>query len=309
MATAIVAGANGAIGRHVVAQLLSRGWVVGGVGHGPQHWPARTAINAWAPGDISAAALDGLGARVGAPDLIVNVAGGSSVGASLADPLADFERTVTTAVRLSDWIRSQAPAARIVHASSAAVYGDRHDHPIEEDAAPAPVSPYGHHKQQMELAARFWGATFGVQAAVVRLFSVYGSGLQKQLIYDLCGKLSASPGHIRLSGSPIATRDWMWIEDAAELLVAAGDLAGPEVPIINGCTGDGRTVREMAELMVDAWGCNTAVEFDEIRRPGDPLHLVGSARRMLATGFRPRVGLAEGLARTVAARRLVQADA
>jgi UDP-glucose 4-epimerase len=309
MPTAIVAGANGAIGRHVVAHLHSLGWAVGGVGHGPSIWAGAAPISAWFAGDITPTTLDVLADQIGSVDLIINVAGGSSVGASLADPMADFERTVTTAVRISDWVRRRAPSARIVHASSAAVYGDKHDGEIDEAALTAPVSPYGHHKQLMESAARFWGATFGVRSAAVRLFSVYGSGLHKQLIYDLCGKLAASPGHVNLSGLPDATRDWMWIEDAAALLVTAGDLAGADSPIINGCTGEGRSVREMAELMVKAWGCNTVIEFDGVRRPGDPLHLVGSARRMLTTGFRPRVDLAEGLRRTVAARRLVQADA
>src|SRR5688572_16115451 len=119
MAVAFVAGAAGAIGRHCVALLRARGWTVGGLGHGAAEWEPTGAIDAWVAGDVSIENLDALGNKLGAPDLLVNLAGGSSVGLSLQSPLADFERTVLSGVRILDWIWRNAPEARVALASSA----------------------------------------------------------------------------------------------------------------------------------------------------------------------------------------------
>ena len=74
--------------------------------------------------------------------------------------------------------------------SSAAVYGPGHEGPIGEDARLDPASPYGCHKLVMELLCRSYARSFGVSIVLLRLFSVYGEGLQKQLLWDLCSKLA-----------------------------------------------------------------------------------------------------------------------
>jgi UDP-glucose 4-epimerase len=296
MPIAFVAGANGAIGRHVVAELKQRGWRVAGLGHGPRHWEAGR-IDAWRTGEIDIAALDDLADDLGPPELILNLAGGASVGASVVDPAGDLQRTLPACVTLLAWAAAAAPEARQVHASSAAVYGDRHMVAIAETATPQPVSPYGFHKHLQEQAVRFWAAQNGSSAALVRLFSVYGPGLHKQLVHDLIIQLSGHPEQIILSGSGDACRDWIWIEDAARLMVDAADWANPSVPVFNGCTGRATSVRDMARMLIRASGGATAITFDGKDRPGDPLHLVGSTERLASAGYLSRVSLADGLGR------------
>lgn len=101
--------------------------------------------------------------------------------ASFANPLENFSRTVSTSARLLDWLRVAAPEARVVAASNAAVYGAQYDGPIEEDFATHPFSPYGHHKLMMEQLCREYADTFRLRCTIVRLFSVYGPWLRKQL--------------------------------------------------------------------------------------------------------------------------------
>jgi UDP-glucose 4-epimerase len=302
MAVAYVAGAAGAIGRHCVALLRARGWTVGGLGHGNPVWNGEDAagIDCWIAGDVGAEALDLLALRLGPPDLLVNLAGGSSVGPSLSAPLGDFARTVTTGVEILNWVWRHAPEARVAFASSAAVYGDAYDRPIRECDATLPLSPYGHHKLMMEANARFWGQCFGLNAVVVRLFSVYGSGLRKQLIHDLSTKLSRGPKEIVLSGTGAEMRDWLWIGDAARMLIDAASLASPEVPVFNGCTGVPTPIREIATQLARLWGGRTTARFDGISRPGDPIHLHGDPASLASHGIRAEVALADGLARTAA---------
>jgi len=303
VSVAIVAGANGAIGRHLVAELRAAGHQVGGLGHGPNAWEGETPIDFWAPGEIDSASLELITRRLGPADILVNAAGGASVPRSFSAPEADFRRTVSSTVRLLEWLRSASPATRFVCLSSAAVYGTGHAEPIPEDAAPQPVSPYGFHKLMAEQATRSWARNFGVRAVIVRLFSVYGPGLRKQLVYELLQKLAVGPPRLDLAGTGEEARDWLWIADAARLLTETAAVASEAVPVVNGCTGIGRSVADVAALMVRGFGRDTEVRFDGAPRTGDPPRLVGSVARLREIGFRPRVGLEEGLDRLVRAAR------
>jgi UDP-glucose 4-epimerase len=286
----MVAGARGAIGRHVVAQLRAAGWRVAGLGHGPDDWAGDGAPHVWQAGDVSPDRLQALADRLdGQADLLINLAGGSAVGPSVRDPAGDFHRTVTTSVHILDFIRIRSPDTRLVAVSSIAVYGDRHVGPIAEDAELGPISPYG-----------FWARTFGVQAVIVRPSSVYGPGLRKQMVFDLCLRLAKAGDEVRLWGAGTEARDWLAIQDVARLLIDIAAFASPQAPVYNACTGEARTVAEVARLLCDAWGGQARISFDGVVRAGDPLQLVGSAERLATTGFRPRIALEDGLKQTVA---------
>src|SRR4051812_42692021 len=168
-----VTGANGFIGRHLVRELASAGHAVHGVGHGAldQAQAQALGLQSWINGEVDAANLNALAALHGLPSQVFHLAGGSSVGLSIARPFEDFSRTVTSTARLLEWLRGFAPESQMVVASSAAVYGADHTGPIAESAALAPMSPYGHHKLMMEQLCRSYVQSFGLRCAVVRLFS------------------------------------------------------------------------------------------------------------------------------------------
>lgn len=290
MSLSLVTGAAGAIGGHVARQLLAEGGAVVGIGHGAL--PANVALTDWINGDISADNLDVLAARHGTPARIVHLAGGSSVGPSLSAPVEDFTRTVGGTVSLLEWIRLHAPDAAVVLASSAAVYGDARVVPIADDAPRAPLSPYGVHKNMMELAAASWAGNFGLRVAVVRLFSVYGPGLRKQLVWEVLNRLARGERRLALGGTGAETRDWLHIADAAAMLIAASDLASQQAPCLNGCTGAPVSVRDTVQALARGFGVDAELEFNGQRRAGDPLHLVGRPSVGLASSIAPLDGLA-----------------
>jgi UDP-glucose 4-epimerase len=274
MTVAWVTGANGFIGRHLCRRLARRGWEVCGTdlvafsGGEPEGW----GIGRWATGELDDSRLEAL-LRHGEPDAVFHLAGGSSVGASFADPWTDFQRTTGLAALLLDWMRRRTPRARIVLASSAAVYGAGHLAPIPVSAPVKPFSPYGHHKRMAELMCQSYAASFGLRASVVRLFSVYGAGLRKQLLWDLCRKLQGSPARLELGGTGHEVRDWLHVEGAADFLIhAAGDPQPFQVR--NGGTGEPTKVRDVVRLVTDAWRSTAQVVFTGVARAGDPEYLV-----------------------------------
>lgn len=293
-----ITGAHGFLGRGLARALADRGTAVAGVGHG--HWPeseaAAAGLSHWINADIHGGSLDLLLSRTGRPQVIYHLAGGSVVGPSFANPLEDFERTVHTTIRLLDWMRCRCPDLPLVAVSSAAVYGAGHAAPIAEDAPGTPYSPYGTNKAVMEALVRSYGRNFGLRAAVVRVFSAYGAGLRKQLLWDLCSRLAAGPSELVLDGSGVERRDWIHTHDVARVLALAAErLPAPEVPCVNGATGIGYSVAEFAQLVLEAWDDPCPVRFSGRSRPGDPLDLVADVTRLRQLGFAPQVSLEDGI--------------
>jgi len=300
MGVALVTGAHGFIGRHLCRVLHASGFTVLGLGHGL--WPPREAafwgVTHWINGEITASNLRSLTLDYAPPDAVFHLAGGSSVATALANPREDFSRTVATTVELLEWMRLEASQARLIAVSSAAVYGADHADLISEQALVNPYSSYGYHKYLMELLCRSYGKNHGIPCVISRLFSVYGSGLRKQLLWDLCSKLDVGISPLLLGGTGDECRDWIEVADVVNALLALQPLASPEMPIFNVGTGIGTTVREIAALVINAWHGSTeheAVAFTGDSRPGDPFSLQADATKLASIGFQQQVSVKDGV--------------
>ncbi len=305
MLSAWITGAHGFIGRHLARRLRVGGYRVAGIGHGV--WPdaeaAQWGVSSWLNAEISACSLGQLRHSFGLPDVVFHLVGGSSVGAAIVNPYEDFTSTVVSTADMLEWLRQHSPAARVVAASSAAVYGSSQRGPIAEDTRLLPVSPYGAHKLMMEELCRSYAANFGLQVVLPRLFSVYGSGLKKQLLWDLCGKLAAGRV-IELGGSGDELRDWIDVRDVARGLEEVVKFAGIQTPAINLASGTPTSVREIAATVMAHWDdaglAPRAVTFSGRSRPGDPFSLVADVAQMRACGIDTRIPVAQGIAEYVA---------
>jgi UDP-glucose 4-epimerase len=273
-----ITGAYGFIGRHLAQYLAQQGHHVVGIGNGS--WSETDAntwgVSCWFEGKINHANLDKLLTIQGKPDAIFHLAGGASVGESIGDPYHDFERTVLSAAKLLEWLRLNVTDVPLVVASSAAVYGAGHENQIPTDTKLNPYSPYGFHKMMMESLCKSYGERYGIRSVIVRLFSVYGAGLRKQLLWDICQRISHKTPLLTLGGTGNELRDWTEIRDVVRLLADAAILVGCHAPIVNGGSGKGTSIRGIANIMVAAWSTHTPIEFSGESRPGDPKNLVAS---------------------------------
>lgn len=297
MSDALVLGAAGFIGRHVCRELAGQGLRVHGVGHGEwqrDEW-SKWGLTRWSACHIDDANLKEV---VGAerPRIYIHCAGASAVGQSYTSPLADFHRTVSTTAALLEHARSDgARDARVVLTSSAAVYGDQGDVDLAETSPRSPVSPYGFNKLAAENLCDSYARFFGVGVSVVRLFSVYGEGLRKQLLWDALNKLSR--GENEFFGTGTELRDWIHVDDAASLLCAAALATRVPFEVFNG--GHVRaSTRQLLSTLAREAGSPLQPLFTGQVHPGNPRRLTadcGHAQRRL--GWHASVGLGEGLAR------------
>jgi UDP-glucose 4-epimerase len=289
MARIWITGTRGFIGRHLAAWLSHGGHTVDGIGHGP--WPKSEAtawgVQRWLNGSVHSGNLQQLVRDGGAPNYIFHLAGGSSVGAAIVSPYEDFMRTVATTAELLDWMRLEAPEARLVAVSSAAIYGPGNSGPIREDQAHAPFSPYGYHKLMMEHLCQSYAVSYGLPIVVVRLFSVYGTLLKKQLLWDICTKLTGGMRHLELGGTGEELRDWTEIRDVVRVLESAMSFPfGADVmPIVNGGSGLATTVSRIAALVMESWPTPANITFNGKSRPGDPFSLVADGAFLHRIGF------------------------
>jgi UDP-glucose 4-epimerase len=290
---AIVTGGAGFIGSHLATRLRSDGWSVlvvddlstGRADRLPSDIPLEIR-------DISADELDRLFATW-RPEAVFHLAAQSSVPASQADPLRDLAVNVVGTHRVAAATRPTG-ATLVSVSSGGAVYGET-ARSATERTLPAPASYYGIHK----LAAEGHVAVSGVPYAIVRPANVYGpgqtAGVDGAVVASFLDQAAAG-GPLRIHGDGSQSRDFVHVLDAvtALLLVCRFRAAGGTDGTWNVSTGRAVTVRALADAVERAVGRSLG-RTSLPRRAGDVSRSVLSPARLRAAGWRPTVGLEEGL--------------
>lgn len=242
------------------------------------------------------------------PDLVVHCAGPASVPSSVADPAGDFDASVVVTFELLDRLRRLPRPPRVVFLSSAAVYGDPPRLPVAENETLRPVSPYGHHKLACEVLLREFHELYGLPSVALRVFSAYGEGLRRQILWDVCVQ-ALTTGEVRLLGTGAESRDFVHGSDVVAAVAAAVKGARFEAEPYNVGSGIETPIAELAALIVDALGGGANVSFSGVPRHGDPARWRADIARIAGLGFRPSIALRDAVPAYAAwaARQLVPA--
>lgn len=292
----LVTGTCGFIGRYTARRFHDADYYVIGIGHGncTQDDMLQWGIDEWHVSDVT---MDALKVYAGDCEAIVHCAGSGSVGFSLQEPMKDFERTVLTTHYVLEYIRLYSPQTKLIYPSSAAVYGNQSVLPLREDMVPNPISPYGVHKKIVEELCKMYASQYRVNVAILRLFSVYGEGLRKQLLWDACQKLSE--GKNVFWGTGEETRDWVHAEDVAQMMLCAMKHASEECPIVNVAGGEAVRIDDVLSCLFEAYGRKDAPYFGGQVNVGNPNHYAADIKSAQEWGWKPRIEIADGIQRYV----------
>lgn len=230
-------------------------------------------------------------------DVCINCSGAANVPFSMDRPLHDFSLNTLNVFKLLEAIRLESPHCRFINLSSAAVYGNPTEIPVKETAAITPVSPYGCHKAMAEQICREFHRYWGIATCSMRIFSAYGPGLRKQLLWDIYSK-SRTEEEIVLFGTGNESRDFIYIDDVVRLIERTMLNASFQGEAINCANGVQVSVRSIVTKMLDALGCNKPVVFKGCNRPGDPLYWEADIDMAHRIGYKQSVSLEEGIKTT-----------
>ncbi|NKE34954.1 NAD-dependent epimerase/dehydratase family protein [Natronococcus sp. JC468] len=239
--------------------------------------------------DALARATDGV-------DLIFHEAALVSVERSVAAPLESHAVNVDGTLALLE--RARVEDARVVVASSAAIYGRPEYTPIDEGHPTAPSSPYGLEKATVDEYARLYHELYGLETVALRYFNVYGPGQVGGDYSAVIGVFleQAQAGEpITIDGDGTQTRDFVHVSDVvqANLLAATTDAVGEA---FNVGTGSSVTIRELAETIREVVGSNSEIVHCD-PRPGDIQRSRADVERgRTELGYEPTVPLEQGLA-------------
>lgn len=229
-------------------------------------------------------------------DICINASGSAGIGFSMEHPQDDFRMNVNNPLALLNAIRLYNGECKFINLSSAAVYGNPIKLPVREQDELLPISAYGYHKMLAEQLVREFNTIFGVSACTFRIFSAYGPGIKKQLLWDIYQKATNSTdGNVNLFGKGNESRDFIYIDDllhAINLIIQKGSFTGE---IFNLGSGTETTILEVASLFLNIIDPALKIKFNGVQKTGDPLFWRADVQKLAALDFKPTTPLEVGL--------------
>ncbi len=308
-ARVVVTGAGGFIGSHLTEELARRGARVRALVHynSRGHWgfledldPAlkpRVEIRA---GDVADANC--VAELIQGSDVVFHLAALIAIPYSYTAPSSYISTNISGTLNVLEACRRW-KVGKLVQTSTSEVYGTARFVPITEEHPLQGQSPYAASKIGADQLALSFEKSFGLSVAVCRPFNTYGPRQSARAVIPTiaCQLLQDEP--VLNIGALTPVRDFNFVADTVDgfLAVAASKACVGEV--VNIGSGRGVTIGETARLLMKITGRKAKIKEDRARiRPerSEVMRLIcGNAKSRKLTGWRPRVTLEQGLARTV----------
>ncbi|HXY92237.1 MAG TPA: UDP-glucuronic acid decarboxylase family protein [Acidimicrobiia bacterium] len=303
MPRAVVTGGAGFIGSHLCRALRARDWEVVAVDDFSSGRRANVDDLLDVPGFelVEHDVVHGI-PIAGSVDAVLHLASPASPPLYLARPLATLDVGSIGTQHALELARKH-DGARFLLASTSEVYGDPLVHPQPESywGNVNPVGPravYDEAKRFAEATTTAYCGVYGMDTKIARIFNTYGPGLQpddgRVISNFLAQALDGRP--LTVYGDGTQTRSFCYVEDEVDGLVRL--LESTHVGPMNIGNPGEYTVLELAETVLDVTGSRSAIEFRPLPHddPRQRCPDISLASRVL--GWRPRIDLREGLART-----------
>jgi UDP-glucose 4-epimerase len=192
---------------------------------------------------------------------------------------------------------------RVVFVSSGAVYGDQQQQPVREDALPNPRSPYAVSKLAAEYYVKTIGGLVGIETLCLRVFNAYGPGQHFPPVHAPVVlaflRQALNNGTLVVHGDGAQTRDYIYVDDVVNAMLAAS--TAPEVNQLTINVGSGRetSVRDLAKLVISVTGANPEVVYNPGSDRGSSRLCADLTLAADKLNFKPSIGLETGLRLTL----------
>jgi UDP-glucose 4-epimerase len=257
---------------------------------------------------------NGLRVLVRNQSVIFNLAGQVSHIDSMRDPYTDLEVNCRAQLSLLEACRHNNPEARVIFAGTRQIYGRPDRLPVDEDHPVRPTDVNGVNKMAGEWYHILYNNVYGVRASSLRLTNTYGPGQllrhNRQGFIGWFIRQVLDNEEITLFGDGAQLRDLTYVDDVVEAFLLAGSRAEADGRIFN-LGGEVISLRALVELLIEVAGQGSyrLVPFPPDKKAIDIGSFYADDSRIRTTlGWRWRVGLREGLRRSLDFYRAHRAD-
>jgi UDP-glucuronate 4-epimerase len=306
----LVTGGAGFIGSHVTRRLLARGDSIVCLDDFNDFYDpsikranqAELAANsAWrlVEGDIRDEALVDRVFGDERFDAVIHLAARAGVRPSLAEPILYEDVNCIGTLRLLEAARRHGPNL-FLFGSSSSVYGINKKVPFaESDEVNQPISPYATTKRAGELLCYNYHHLYGFRTACLRFFTVYGPGQRPEMAIHKFTDLLARGKTVPMYGDGGSLRDYTYVDDIIDGVVASLDLA-PGFEILNLGGADTTSLKDLVHWIAAELAVEPRIDYLPAQ-PGDvPITYADVSKAARLLGYSPKVPIREGLRRFVA---------
>jgi len=240
-------------------------------------------------------------------DYLFNLAGQTSHLDSMTDPQTDLEINATAQLSILEACRKSNPEIKIVFASTRQLYGKPDYLPVDEKHPIRPVDVNGINKLAGEWYHLLYNNVYGIRACALRLTNTYGPGMRvkdaRQTFLGIWVRLLIEGKPIKVFGDGLQLRDFNYVDDCVEALLLAGASDNSNGKVYNLGSKEVVGLKAVAEMMVGLGhgGSLELVPFPPERKAIDIGDYYSDYSLITAElGWQPKIGLQEGLSRTMA---------
>jgi UDP-glucuronate 4-epimerase len=305
--TALVTGAAGFIGSHLVDRLLRDDWQVTGVDNFDDFYAATLKRGnvaehldhpSYSLVEVDIRDPDAMLARLTRRyDVIVHLAAKAGVRPSIADPILYQDVNVRGTQNMLEFARARR-IPQFVFASSSSVYGVNPNVPWrEDDHVLQPISPYASTKVSGELMGHVYSRLYGIRFVALRFFTAYGPRQRPDLAIRKFTQLILNGERIPFYGDGSSRRDYTYIDDIVDGIVAAMRYTATPYEVVNLGNSEAVTLGELVREIEDVLGVAASLTHLP-NQPGDvPQTWADVAKARSLLGYEPKTPLRTGLER------------
>ena len=195
-----------------------------------------------------------------------------------------------TTIELIKFVKTLSAQTKIINISSAAVYGERKN---KNSTITKPVSNYGRSKLKAEKIIKFYSSKKLFKAVNLRIFSIYGEGLQKQLLWDAANKILKNNYIFYGSGKEI--RSWINIKDTIRFIVKSGKIASYDCPAVDIAGNNFLTNYKILKILFKFFKVKKNPKFLKINRKGDPFYQIANINKIKNLGWIEKCSINRGI--------------
>mgnify|MGYP003685492051 CR=1 FL=1 len=277
----LITGSSGYIAKNIAIKLKKKNFLIYGIGRGKwtkkdyKKWGYIDQIN----GRLTKKNLSKYNFKF---DFIIHCAGSGIVGLRKKK---DFNNNVKSTISLLNFIRKTQNKPKIIFMSSYSIYGNNFKDSISEKFVTKPVSIYAINKKKAENLLLNFSKKYTADLMILRIASLYGEGLKKQLIYDACLKISK--GLNNFFGTGREKRDFIHISDLVNIVLYFCKKGFSNSNIVNCGSGRGRKIKDVLKLISKDFKMKNKIIFNKKKLNTNPINLISNIKQLKRIGVKP----------------------